>query len=152
MKGILYYSFVRNLPPLSILLMTRPDPIPIATPAAKAPDPAAVLAKATVRASEALGLNGAALAKVLGTSEASVSRVLSGERSIAPKGKEGELALLLIRVYRSLDALVGNDEALRRAWMNSHHRVLNGSPRTLLGSVQGLVSVVGYLDSMRAPV
>jgi hypothetical protein len=36
--------------------------------------------------------------------------------------------------------------------MNSHHRVLNGSPRTLLGSVPGLVSVVGYLDSMRAPV
>ncbi len=111
-----------------------------------------VLAKATVRASQALALNGAALAKVLGTSEASVSRILAGERTIAPAGKEGELALLLIRVYRSLDALVGNDETLRRAWLDSHHRVLNGIPRNLLGSVQGLVSVVGYLDSMRAPV
>jgi len=117
-----------------------------------APDPAAVLARATVRASQALGLNGAALAKVLGTSEASVSRVLAGERTIAPHGKEGELALLLVRVYRSLDALAGNDETVRRAWLDSHHRVLNGTPRKLLGTVQGLVSVVGYLDSMRAPM
>jgi len=116
------------------------------------PDPAAVLAKATVRASQALGLNGAALARVLGTSEASVSRILAGERTIAPQGKEGELALLLVRVYRSLDALVGNDETLRHTWLDSHHRVLNGTPRSLLGSVQGLVAVVGYLDSMRAPV
>lgn len=116
------------------------------------PDPAAVLTKATLRASRALGLNGAALAQVLGTSEASISRILSGERTIAPRGKEGELALLLIRVYRSLDALVGNDEALRHAWLDGHHRVLNDTPRRLLGSIQGLVSVVGYLDSMRAPV
>jgi transcriptional regulator with XRE-family HTH domain len=132
--------------------MPRPNPNALATAASEAPDPAAVLAKATVRASQALGLNGAALAKVLGTSEASVSRILAGERTIAPQGKEGELALLLIRVYRSLDALVGNDETLRRAWLDSHHRVLNGTPRRLLGSVQGLVSVVGYLDSMRATV
>lgn len=132
--------------------MTHPDLTLLAKPLANAPDPAAVLAKATVRASQALALNGAALAKVLGTSEASVSRILAGERMIAPQGKEGELALLLIRVYRSLDALVGNDETLRRAWLDSHHRVLNGTPRSLLGSVQGLVSVVSYLDSMRAPV
>jgi hypothetical protein len=125
---------------------------PAATAAAAGPDPAAVLAKATVRASEALALNGAALAKVLGTSEASVSRILAGERTIAPAGKEGELALLLIRVYRSLDALVGNDATLRRAWLDSHNHALNGIPRTLLGSVQGLVSVVSYLDSLRAPV
>jgi len=132
--------------------MPRPGHNPLSVAASAGPDPAVVLAKATVRASQALALNGAALAKVLGTSEASVSRILAGERTIAPAGKEGELALLLIRVYRSLDALVGNDETLRRAWLDSHHRVLNGIPRNLLGSVQGLVSVVGYLDSMRAPV
>ena len=132
--------------------MTRPDAIQRADVPRNDPDPAAVLAKATLRASQALGLNGAALARVLGTSEASVSRMISGERSIAPSGKEGELALLLIRVYRSLDALVGNDESLRRAWLDSHHRVLNGTPRTLISTVQGLVSVVGYLDAMRAPV
>jgi len=132
--------------------MPRPGQNPLSVAASAGPDPAVVLAKATVRASQALALNGAALAKVLGTSEASVSRILAGERTIAPAGKEGELALLLIRVYRSLDALVGNDETLRRAWLDSHHRVLNGTPRSLLGTVQGLVAVVGYLDSMRAPL
>ena len=82
---------------------------------------AAVLATATQRAAALLGLNGAALARVLGVSEASVSRLARGERGLPPEAKEGELALLLVRLYRSLDALVGNDEARRLAWMRSHN-------------------------------
>jgi hypothetical protein len=53
------------------------------------------------------------LAKVPGTSEASVSRILAGKRTLAPQGKEGGLALLLIRVYRSLDARVGYLDSMR---------------------------------------
>ena len=86
------------------------------------PDPAAVLAKATARASELLGLTGVALARTIGLSEPTVSRILRGEKTIAPTSKEGELALLLVRVYRSLDALVGTDDARRRAWMDTYNR------------------------------
>ena len=64
----------------------------------------AVLTQASLRAAELLGLSAAALARVLGVSEASVSRLAAGTRLIAPASKEGELALLLVRVYRSLDA------------------------------------------------
>jgi len=42
-------------------------------------------------------------------SEASVSRLQTG-RGLDPETKEGELALLFLRLYRSLDALVGGDE------------------------------------------
>jgi ABC-type cobalamin/Fe3+-siderophores transport system ATPase subunit len=66
------------------------------------------------RAAELMELSGAALARTLGVSEASVSRLVSGARTIDPKSKEGELALLLVRVYRSLDALVGSDPAQRK--------------------------------------
>ena len=111
-----------------------------------------VLAKATGRAAALLGLTGAALAKVIGVSEATVSRVSRGERGLAPGSKEGELAALLVRLYRSLDALVGNDEPRRLAWMRSHNDALNGTPSVLIQSVQGLVATVAYLDSMRAPM
>ncbi len=115
-------------------------------------DPGAVLATATQRASALLGLNGAALARVIGVSEASVSRIARGERALPPDSKEGELALLLVRLYRSLDALVGNDEARRLAWMRSHNDALNGTPAALILGAQGLVATVEYLDAMRAPL
>ena len=92
------------------------------------------------------------LARVLGVSEASVSRLARGERGLPPEAKEGELALLLVRLYRSLDALVGNDEARRLAWMRSPNDALGGVPATLILSAQGLVAAVAYLDAMRAPV
>jgi transcriptional regulator with XRE-family HTH domain len=115
-------------------------------------DSAAVLATATQRAAALLGLSGAGLARILGVSEATVSRILRGERGLPPASKEGELALLLVRLYRSLDALVGNDEARRLAWMRSHNDALNGVPATLVLSAQGLVAAVAYLDAMRAPI
>jgi len=114
-------------------------------------DPGEVLAKATARASALLGLSGAALARVLGVSEATVSRVLKSEKPINPSSKEGELALLLVRVYRSVDALVGTDDAKRLAWMASHNKALGGQPRKLVERAEGLVATLNYLDGMRAP-
>ena len=123
------------------------------TPAARsAVDAGAVLAKATARAAALLGLNGAALAKVIGASQASVSRITRGERPLPPQTKEGELAALLVRLYRSLDALVGNDESRRLAWMRSHNHALNGTPAELILKAQGLVLTVAYVDGMRAPL
>lgn len=114
-------------------------------------DPAAVLTKAVLRASGLLGLNNASLSSILGVSEASISRLSSGTRVIDPESKEGELALLLVRAYRSLDTLVGSDEAARRTWLTSHNLALNARPVDLLGKVAGLAVVVTYLDAMRAP-
>ena len=116
------------------------------------PDPAWVLARATQRCAARLGLSGAALSRVIGLSESSVSRLLAGARPLAPASKEGELALLLVRVYRSLDALVGNDDSQRQAWLGSPNQALNGVPRQLLQTAQGLVGVLAYLDGMRAPI
>jgi len=117
------------------------------------PEPAAdlVLTRAVLRSAELLGLSSAALARILGVSEASVSRLASGARSVDPQSKEGELALLLVRVYRSLDALVGSDAPQRQAWLHGHNRALNGRPIDLIQRTDGLVNVVAYLDAMRAP-
>ena len=115
------------------------------------PAPDVVLTKAVLRAAELLKVPSNVLARILGVSEASVSRLVGGSRTIDPASKEGELALLLVRVYRSLDALVGTDPAQRKAWLHGHNRALNGRPVELLQRADGLVGVVAYLDAMRAP-
>lgn len=119
-----------------------------ATPIA---DPSAVLGKAATRAAALLGLSGAALARIIGASEATVSRVARGERGLDPASKQGQLAALLVRLYRSLDALVGNDEGCRRAWMSGYNEALNGVPKELIDRPEGLAAAVAYLDGMRAP-
>ena len=88
------------------------------------------------------------LAAVIGTSEASVSRLGSG-RGLDPASKEGELALLFLRLYRSLDALVGGDDAKARAWLPAMNNHLAGVPAERIRTVEGLVDVVQYLDAMR---
>lgn len=112
------------------------------------PDQAAVLATAVLSAAARLGLRNRHLAEVLGSSEASVSRLQRG-RGLDPASKEGELALLFLRIYRSLDALVGGEDAKARAWLHAENRHLRGVPAERLRTVEGLVDVVQYLDAMR---
>jgi transcriptional regulator with XRE-family HTH domain len=112
------------------------------------PDPAPVLAKAALAAAERLGLRSRQLAEIVGTSEASVSRLRSG-RGLDPATKEGELALLFLRLYRSLDTLVGGDDVKARDWLHAANDHLGGVPADRIRTVEGLVDVVQYLDAMR---
>jgi hypothetical protein len=81
---------------------------------AEKPEESAVLSKAFLRASGRLGLTQKDQAYILGLSAASLPRLARGEREVDVDGKEGELALFLVRLYRSLDALTGGDEAKNR--------------------------------------
>ena len=117
--------------------------------AAPAPDPAAVLSKAVLRAADLLALPQATLARILGLSAASVTRLRQGKLQLAPDSKAGELGLLLVRLFRSLQSIVGSNEA-SRAWLSSPNLGLNGAPRELIVTPQGLVHVGDYLDAHRA--
>ena len=109
----------------------------------------AVLGKALVRAAAALGLNQADLAEVLGSSAASVSRTFAGGRGLDPNSAEGRGALLFVRLFRSLDALLGGDAEKARLWLRAKNRHLGAAPLSLLTTTQGLVHVADYLDAMR---
>ena len=113
------------------------------------PDPAMVLSKAVLRAADLLELPQATLARILGLSPASVSRLRQGKLQLEPDSKPGELGLVLVRLFRSLDSIVGGNEA-SRAWLCSQNHGLNGAPRDLILKPQGLVHVVDYLDAHRA--
>ena len=129
-----------------------PSATPSFAPAAESGTAAgAVLTKATLRSAGLLGLSNSVLAKAVGLSEASISRMTNGAKAFEVGSKPAELAALVIRVYRSLDALVGNSEEHRRLWMTSYNRALNAIPRQAIQSAEGLVRVVTYLDAARAP-
>jgi hypothetical protein len=116
--------------------------------AASRPDAATVLTKAVLSAASRLELRNRQLAEVIGSSEASVSRLSAG-RTLEPSSKEGELALLFLRLYRSLDALVGGEDEKARAWLNAANDHLGGVPAERIRTAEGLVDVVHYLDAMR---
>ncbi len=109
-----------------------------------------VLTKAVIRARELMGLSKTALARILGVSAASVTRMTSGEYLLGTGTKEWELAALLVRLFRGLDALMAGDEAAMRAWLSHHHLALNGRPDQLITQITGLVDCVAYVDGYRA--
>jgi hypothetical protein len=111
-------------------------------------DSSQILSKAVTRAAERLGISRALLAIVLGVSPATVTRLYSGQYKLDERRKEWEFALLFVRVFRSLDSIVG-DEITARIWMNSENRGLNGKPIELIRETEGLVRVIHYLDASR---
>ena len=103
------------------------------------------------RAAERLDVSKSLLAKVLGVSPPTVSRLYNGNYLLDPGRKEWEFALLFVRVFRSLDSIVG-DESTARKWLNSENLGLNARPIELIRNTEGLVRVVQYLDASRGLV
>jgi hypothetical protein len=116
-------------------------------------DPAArVVTKALVRAATALEVQQKELAAIVGVSDATVSRMFKTGRPIAPTSKEGELALLFLRVYRSIDAILGGNQESCRRWLHARNEHVGGVPLARMRTVEGLVHVAEYLDAMRGKV
>jgi hypothetical protein len=107
-----------------------------------------LLLQAVLRAAAELELNRTALARVLGKDRSTLNRAKGIE--LAPK--TGELALLLIRLYRSLSVLVGNDRRQLRHWFRTANRHTGGLPAEQVQRTEGLVEIVQYLDAMHAPI
>jgi transcriptional regulator with XRE-family HTH domain len=117
---------------------------------APATDAAAVLSRATVRAARYLDVAQAELAQVIGVSTATLSRLANGRRTLEPGSKPWQLAALFVRLFRSLDAIVGSDDVAARAWLRSDNHALGGVPLELIHDPAGLVRTVDYLDAARA--
>jgi transcriptional regulator with XRE-family HTH domain len=117
-----------------------------------APEGAAVLSRATVRAARLLGIAQTDLAQVIGVSGATLSRLANGRWHLEPGSKPWQLAALFVRLFRSLDAIVGSDDGAARAWLRSENHALGGVPLTLIRDPAGLVRTVDYLDAARARI
>ncbi|HKZ72514.1 MAG TPA: antitoxin Xre/MbcA/ParS toxin-binding domain-containing protein [Steroidobacteraceae bacterium] len=117
-----------------------------------APDSGATLTKAALRAADFLGVAQTDLAEIIGVSEATVSRLANGQKQLDPHAKSWQFAALFVRLFRSLDAIVGSDDEAARAWLRSENTALGGVPLELIRDAAGLVRTVDYLDSARAGI
>jgi hypothetical protein len=122
------------------------------TPRSTRPQKETAVSKAVLRSAERLGVSNRLLGRVIGLSEASLSRMAHGQFTLDLGDKPYELSLLFIRLFRSLDAIVGGDEATARAWLRNENLALGGAPIAMIETVPGLVSVLAYLDARRAIV
>jgi transcriptional regulator with XRE-family HTH domain len=120
--------------------------------AASDPRDGAIVAKAAIRAAERLGVSQRDLGTIIGVSEATVSRIKTGDFPLDRDPKAFELSLLFIRLYRSLDAIIGGDAKAAASWLKSYNTALDVRPIEAIQSITGLMNVIGYLDSRRAPI
>lgn len=112
------------------------------------PAPDAVLAKAVLNAAAQLGLTQADLGTVLGMHRTAISR-LKQNPALDPSSKQGELALLLIRIARALFALTGGDQEWIRHFMHTHNTSTQGVPAQQISTIQGLIKVLQFVDAIR---
>lgn len=110
-----------------------------------------VLTQAALRAADLLDIPQGTLADIIGVSPSTVSRASKGNTMLDPASKAGELARLWVRVFRSLDAIVGSNDETARIWLRAPNAAFGGTPPLdRLRTAEGLIHVLYYLDSARA--
>lgn len=108
-----------------------------------------VLTKAILKLADFYNLTGKDLHHIIGVSESTITRLNQGKAYLSPTTKEGEIALLLLRVYRGLNSLIGTNHEKAKLWLNSYNKYFNKKPIDHLKTLTGLVEVVNYIDAMR---
>src|SRR5271156_5434414 len=116
------------------------------------PEPRLILTGAVLRASALLAITQAGLAHILGLSPSTVSRMANGTYTLDTQKKEWELGALFVRLFRSLDAVIGSNDSAARGWLNGPNQALAGRPIELIRHTEGLVRVVQYLGCARGRV
>ena len=120
--------------------------------AAKPLEKAQVLTNAVARIAELWGLSNAKLGGILGVSMATASRLRSGQSQLDPASKSYEAAQFLLRLFRSLDALLGSDDIAAKSWLATENLDLGGKPIEQIETMRGLIAVCDYVDFYRARV
>jgi uncharacterized protein (DUF2384 family) len=120
--------------------------------AAPLADDERILTEAVGRVAGFWGLSNAKLGVVLGLSSATISRLRSGQARLDGASKSFEAAQHLIRLFRSLDALLGSDDAAAKRWLSAPNLDLDARPLDLIDSFRGLMTVCDYVDDHRARV
>ncbi|BDW83698.1 hypothetical protein MACH24_31360 [Erythrobacter sp. Dej080120_24] len=115
-------------------------------------DDGKVLTSAIAKIAAFWGFTNAKLGTILGLSEATASRLRSGKSELDPTSKSFEAGQFLLRLFRSLDALLGSDDLSARAWLATPNLDLEARPIDLIDSFRGLITVCDYVDAHRARV
>jgi hypothetical protein len=118
----------------------------------RSPHEARVLTEAVSRVATLWKLTNDQLGSILGLSPATASRLRSGVFQLEPSSKAFELGQYLVRLFRSLDSMMGSDDMASMAWLRTSNLDLDGRPIDLIRTIRGLTDVTNYVDDFRAHV
>ncbi|MBC2664249.1 DUF2384 domain-containing protein [Novosphingobium flavum] len=116
------------------------------------PDRSVVLSTAVTRVADLWGLSNTKLGAVLGLSGPTISRLKRGETKLDVASKSFEAGQFLVRLFRSLDALLGSDDDAARQWLQTLNLDLGARPIEAIETMRGLIAVCDYVDFYRARV
>ncbi|MFL6768273.1 MAG: antitoxin Xre/MbcA/ParS toxin-binding domain-containing protein [Sphingomicrobium sp.] len=116
------------------------------------PSEATVLSKAVGNAAKLWGLSNETLGKVIGVSGPTASRLRAGSWQLERGTKPFELSQYFVRLFRSLDSLMGSDDKASISWLKTKNTDLDGRPVDLILTIRGLTEVTNYIDDFRAQV
>ena len=111
-----------------------------------------VLSEAVRRIAEIWQMPNARLGAILGLSGSSASRLRAGRYRLEPGSKSFELAQHLLRLFRSLDSWLGQDDEAARSCLTTPNLDLGERPIDLLPTIRGLLRTSDYVDALRARV
>lgn len=120
--------------------------------ARQTPQSATVLTEAVRRVAQFWKLTNQQLGTILGVSIASAGRLREGKLELDSRTKAFEVGQYLVRLFRSLDALMGSDDQAARDWLRTPNLDLEQRPIELLSTFTGLARVCDYVDAFRARV
>ena len=112
-----------------------------------------ILGEAVSRAANYWKLSDQTLGNIIGISRTSALRLHDGNFKLKRGEKSFELGQYFVRIFRSLDAIMGSDDAASISWLKSPNLDLGGRPIDLMqGSITGLFRVADYIDGYRGRV
>lgn len=121
-------------------------------PAAQSSEAPRVLTEATAKIADYWHLSNARLGAIIGLSGPTASRLRAGRYQLEPQSKPFELAQHLLRLFRSLDSWLGQDDIAARSWLETPNLDLGARPIDLLPTIRGLLRTSDYVDALRARI
>ena len=104
-----------------------------------------VITKAFMNVGRELAIPPEVMGAIVGRNRSSLYRT----NGIKANSKNGELALVMIRCYRALYALMGGNTEVMKQWFNTHNKHTGGIPVEQVQKLEGLMAVSRYLDAIR---
>jgi|SRR5689334_3594692 len=112
-----------------------------------------ILGEAVSRAATYWKLSDQVLGNIIGISRTSALRLRDGEFKLKQGEPPFELGQYFVRIFRSLDSIMGSDDAASISWLKSDNLDLGAPPLYLMQeSIRGLFRVADYVDGYRGKV
>jgi|GEM_PF-812108 len=109
-----------------------------------------LVADSLAQAAKFMEITHVELANMMGISASAFSRAI--QKGFTPQSLKGQVALMVIRIYRSLSALSGRNHEFMTHFLRTKNKYFDQTPLQTMATLEGLVVVNQYLDAMRGKV